>query len=177
MGQARADANPTGKPPRSNGQSPRRPRLITSEACIPVVSHGPYEFTVCPANSRRDYVMQTDPPDALGETCLGLPYRISSSRPLLHAEAAMAEAVEGRTDRGASRRASMTGLMVLLAATTMAFAAFTSAFWVRLRHVERLGHVPAAARVLYLTTATVLIASSVMLELARKALKSGTYRS
>ena len=32
---------------------------------------------------------------------------------------------------GASRRASMTGLFVLLAATTMAFAAFTSAYVVR----------------------------------------------
>ena len=37
----------------------------------------------------------------------------------------------GSDGRGASRRASMTGLMVLLAATTMAFAAFTSAFVVR----------------------------------------------
>lgn len=65
----------------------------------------------------------------------------------------------------------MTGLMVLLAATTMAFAAFTSAFvvrrgmsddWVAL-------HLPP---VLWLNTA-VLMASSVLLEMARRSLKAG----
>src|ERR1017187_9135152 len=37
----------------------------------------------------------------------------------------------GGAGRGASRAASFTGLFVLLAASTMAFAAFTSAFVVR----------------------------------------------
>jgi cytochrome c oxidase subunit III len=72
---------------------------------------------------------------------------------------------------GASRRASMTGLLVLLAATTMAFAAFTSAFvvrrgmsddWVALR----------LPRIVWANTA-VLIASSFLLELARRSLKRG----
>jgi cytochrome c oxidase subunit III len=65
----------------------------------------------------------------------------------------------------------MTGLLVLLAATTMAFAAFTSAFvvrrgmsddWVALR----------LPRIVWANTA-VLIASSFLLELARRSLKRG----
>src|SRR5580704_12151497 len=77
----------------------------------------------------------------------------------------------GPDGRGASRRASMTGLLVLLAATTMAFAAFTSAFvvrrgmsddWVALR----------LPRIVWANTA-VLIASSFLLELARRSLKRG----
>ena len=55
----------------------------------------------------------------------------------------MAAAVRGR---GASRRASFTGLLVLLAASTMFFAAFTSAFMVRRGLSERLGATRAAAR-------------------------------
>jgi len=72
---------------------------------------------------------------------------------------------------GASRRASMTGLMVLLAATTMAFAAFTSAFVVRRGMSNDWVGLP-LPRILWFTT-TVLIASSVLLELARRSLKGG----
>ncbi|MGA2592670.1 MAG: cytochrome c oxidase subunit 3 [Bryobacteraceae bacterium] len=77
----------------------------------------------------------------------------------------------GPDGRGASRRASMTGLMVLLAATTMAFAAFTSAFVVRRGMSNDWVGLP-LPRILWFTTA-VLIASSVLLELARRSLKSG----
>jgi cytochrome c oxidase subunit III len=72
---------------------------------------------------------------------------------------------------GASRRASMTGLLVLLAATTMAFAAFTSAYVVR-RGISNDWvpfHLP---RILWLNSG-VLIASSLLLEMARRALKTG----
>jgi len=72
---------------------------------------------------------------------------------------------------GASRRASMTGLYVLLAATTMAFAAFTSAYVVR-RGISNDWVAVPLPRILWLNTA-VLIASSLMLEVARGALKSG----
>jgi len=65
----------------------------------------------------------------------------------------------------------MTGLMVLLAATTMAFAAFTSAFVVRRGMSNDWIGLP-LPRVLWFTT-TVLLASSVLLELARRSLKSG----
>jgi cytochrome c oxidase subunit 3 len=65
----------------------------------------------------------------------------------------------------------MTGLMVLLAATTMAFAAFTSAFVVRRGMSNDWVGLP-LPRILWFTTA-VLIASSVLLELARRSLKSG----
>jgi cytochrome c oxidase subunit 3 len=73
--------------------------------------------------------------------------------------------------RGADRRASFTGLLVLLGATTMVFAAFTIAFvarrglsddWVALRKPP----------ILWLNTA-VLLASSVVLDLSRRALKAG----
>ena len=65
----------------------------------------------------------------------------------------------------------MTGLFVLLAATTMAFAAFTSAYVVR-RGISNDWVALPMPRILLLNTA-VLIGSSVMLELARRALKSG----
>ncbi len=72
---------------------------------------------------------------------------------------------------GASRRASMTGLMVLLAATTMAFAAFTSAFVVR-RGISNDWVALPLPPILWANTAA-LIASSVLLEVARASLKSG----
>jgi cytochrome c oxidase subunit 3 len=72
---------------------------------------------------------------------------------------------------GASRRASMTGLMVLLAATTMAFAAFTSAFVVR-RGISNDWVALPLPRIVWANTA-VLLASSVLLELARRGLKRG----
>jgi cytochrome c oxidase subunit 3 len=77
----------------------------------------------------------------------------------------------GSDNRGSSRRASMTGLMVLLAATTMAFAAFTSAFVVR-RGISNDWIGLPMPRVVWANTA-ILLASSLMLELARRALRSG----
>src|SRR5579862_9770072 len=77
----------------------------------------------------------------------------------------------GSDGRGASRRASMTGLMVLLAATTMAFAAFTSAFVVRRGISDDWVALP-LPRILWVNTA-VLIVSSVLLEVARRSLKHG----
>jgi cytochrome c oxidase subunit III len=77
----------------------------------------------------------------------------------------------GPDGRGSSRRASMTGLMVLLAATTMAFAAFTSAFVVR-RGISNDWVALPLPRIVWLNTA-VLLFSSLMLELARRSLKSG----
>ncbi len=72
---------------------------------------------------------------------------------------------------GASRRASMTGLMVLLAATTMAFAAFTSAFVVR-RGISNDWVPTALPHIVWVNTAILLI-SSALLEFARRALKAG----
>jgi len=77
----------------------------------------------------------------------------------------------GPDGRGASRRASMTGLMVLLAATTMAFAAFTSAFVVR-RGISNDWVALPLPRIVWANTA-VLLGSSLLLELARRSLKSG----
>lgn len=65
----------------------------------------------------------------------------------------------------------MTGLMVLLAATTMAFAAFTSAFVVRRGMSDDWVELP-LPHILWANTA-VLIVSSFLLEFARRALKSG----
>src|SRR5579871_5405116 len=77
----------------------------------------------------------------------------------------------GPAGRGSSRRASMTGLMVLLAATTMAFAAFTSAFVVR-RGMSNDWVAFPMPRIVWLNSG-VLILSSILLEFARRALKSG----
>src|SRR6059036_1423081 len=77
----------------------------------------------------------------------------------------------GSGGRGASRRASFTGLMVLLAAVVMFFAALTSAFIVR-RGLSTDWISTQIPRVLWLNTA-VLLASSFVLELARRALKAG----
>ena len=65
----------------------------------------------------------------------------------------------------------MTGLMVLLAATTMAFAAFTSAFVVR-RGMSNDWVDMRLPRIVWVNTA-VLLASSLLLELARRSLKTG----
>src|SRR5213593_886612 len=73
--------------------------------------------------------------------------------------------------RGASRRASLTGLMVLLAAVVMFFAALTSAFIVRRGLSNDWIHI-GLPRIVWLNTA-LLLASSVALELARQALKTG----
>ena len=73
--------------------------------------------------------------------------------------------------RGAHRRASITGLLVLLAASVMLFAAFTSAFFVRRGMSNDWVDTP-VPRILWLNTG-VLVASSIAIELARRALRSG----
>lgn len=73
-------------------------------------------------------------------------------------------------NRGASRRASLTGLMVLFAASAMFFAALTSAYFVRKGLSSDWIRTPMPP-ILWLNTA-VLLASSVVLDLARRALKS-----
>ena len=78
---------------------------------------------------------------------------------------------DGPGGRGSSRRASMTGLMVLLAAVVRFFAALTSAFIVR-RGLSNDWISTRMPRVLWLNTAA-LLASSAVLELARRALKAG----
>jgi cytochrome c oxidase subunit 3 len=75
---------------------------------------------------------------------------------------------DGPGGRGSSRRASMTGLMVLLAAVVMFFAALTSAYIVR-RGLSNDWVTTRMPQVLWLNTAA-LLASSVVLELARRAL-------
>lgn len=65
----------------------------------------------------------------------------------------------------------MTGLFVLLAATTMAFAAFTSAYVVR-RGMSNDWVAFPLPRILWVNSA-ILIVSSALLEFARRALKSG----
>ena len=72
---------------------------------------------------------------------------------------------------GASRRASLTGLFVLLTARTMVFAAFTSAFWVRRGLSNDWAPTP-LPHVLWLNT-IVLLASSALLEFGRRSLKAG----
>src|ERR1035437_1903796 len=73
--------------------------------------------------------------------------------------------------RGAFRRASFTGLYVLLAASTMLFAAFTSAMVVRRGLSDDWVSMPKPP--ILLVNTAILLASSLALELARRALKSG----
>jgi cytochrome c oxidase subunit 3 len=73
--------------------------------------------------------------------------------------------------RGAHRRAAVTGLLVLLAASVMLFAAFTSAFFVRRGMSNDWVDTPVPG-ILWMNTG-VLVASSLALELARRALRSG----
>ena len=72
---------------------------------------------------------------------------------------------------GASRRASLTGLLVLLTASTMVFAAFTSAFWVRRGLSNDWAPTPLPG-IMWVNTA-VLLMSSAVLEIGRRALKAG----
>jgi cytochrome c oxidase subunit 3 len=65
----------------------------------------------------------------------------------------------------------MTGLLVLLAASVMLFAAFTSAFFVR-RGMSNDWEDTPLPNILWINTA-VLLASSLAIELARRALRSG----
>ena len=77
----------------------------------------------------------------------------------------------GSEGRGSSRRASFTGLFVLLAASTMVFAAFTSAFVVRRGMSEDWTSMPKPA-ILFVNTG-ILLASSIVLDISRRALKKG----
>ena len=84
--------------------------------------------------------------------------------------ARLAEA-EGRDEgRGAFRRASFTGLFVLLAASTMLFAAFTSAMVVRRGLSDDWVSMPKPP--ILLVNTAILLASSVALDLARRALRA-----
>jgi cytochrome c oxidase subunit III len=77
----------------------------------------------------------------------------------------------GNEGRGADRRASFTGLFVLLAASTMVFAALTSAFVVRRGLSDDWASMPKPT-LLWVNT-VVLLASSVVLDFSRRALKKG----
>ena len=72
----------------------------------------------------------------------------------------------GNDGRGSSRRASFTGLYVLLAASTMVFAALSSAMVVR-RGLSEDWASMAKPPILWLNTAVLLI-SSFALEMARR---------
>jgi cytochrome c oxidase subunit 3 len=76
----------------------------------------------------------------------------------------------GSDGRGSSRRASFTGLFVLLAASTMVFAAFTSAFVVRRGLSDDWTHIEKPP-ILFVNT-VVLLLSSLMLDLSRRALRA-----
>jgi cytochrome c oxidase subunit III len=82
---------------------------------------------------------------------------------------------EGPGGRGVSRRASMTGLLVLLAAVVMFFAALTSAFIVR-RGLSNDWVRTEMPQLLWLNTVALLV-SSAALEMARRALKAGRRES
>ncbi len=73
--------------------------------------------------------------------------------------------------RGWSRRASFTGLFVLLAASSMVFAALTSAFIVRRGMSDDWSSMPKPG-ILWVNTAVLLI-SSIVLDRSRHALKTG----
>jgi len=76
---------------------------------------------------------------------------------------------DGPDGRGASRRASFTGLFVLLAATTMVFSALVSAFVVR-RGISEDWISLVKPPILWANT-VILLASSLVLDFARRALK------
>ena len=77
----------------------------------------------------------------------------------------------GSDGRGAFRRASFTGLYVLLAASTMLFAAFTSAMVVRRGLSDDWVSMPKPP--ILLVNTAVLLLSSVAIEMARRSLKAG----
>src|ERR1051326_5451231 len=76
---------------------------------------------------------------------------------------------DGSESRGANRRASFTRLFVLLAASTMVFGAFSSAFVVR-RGLSDDWTSLAKPPILFVNT-VVLLASSIVLDQSRRALK------
>jgi len=73
--------------------------------------------------------------------------------------------------RGADRRASFIGLFLLLAATAMVFAALSMAFW--MRHSTSDDWISLRKPPLLWFNTAVLLASSVVLDRARVALKTG----
>ena len=75
--------------------------------------------------------------------------------------------------RGAHRRASFTGLFVLLAASTMVFAALTSAFVVRRGLASMDDWVSIHKPPVLIVNTVVLLLSSVLLDISRRALKAG----
>ncbi len=77
----------------------------------------------------------------------------------------------GPEGRGADRRASFIGLFVLLAATGMVFAALSMAFW--MRHSTSDDWISMRKPPLLWVNTAVLLASSVVLDRARVALKRG----
>jgi cytochrome c oxidase subunit 3 len=77
----------------------------------------------------------------------------------------------GGEGRGANRRAAFTGLFVLLAASTMVFAAFTSAFVVRRGLSNDWAAMPKPP--ILLVNTVVLLLSSIVLDQSRRALKRG----
>ncbi|HWR53675.1 MAG TPA: cytochrome c oxidase subunit 3 [Bryobacteraceae bacterium] len=77
----------------------------------------------------------------------------------------------GESQWGGSRRASFTGLLVAIAATTMVFGALSSAYFVR-RDVSAGWMAAPLPGILWLNTA-VLLASSAFLEIALYSLKTG----
>jgi cytochrome c oxidase subunit III len=77
---------------------------------------------------------------------------------------------DGPEGRGANRRASFAALLILLAATTMVFAAFTAAFLARRSMGDDWVTVPKPP-VLFVNTA-LLLASSVVLDRSRRSLKA-----
>src|SRR5579864_8023879 len=75
----------------------------------------------------------------------------------------------GSDGRGANRRATFTGLFVLLAASTLVFAAFSSAFVVRRGLSDDWATMP-KPHILLINTA-VLLASSIVLDFSRRSLE------
>jgi cytochrome c oxidase subunit 3 len=76
-----------------------------------------------------------------------------------------------RPDRGGSRAASITGIIVLMCASTMTFAAFVSAMVVR-RGLNDDWHAIGLPRILYWNTA-ILILSSIAIDTGRRLLRRG----
>lgn len=76
--------------------------------------------------------------------------------------------------RGSSRRASFAGIIVLVAATVMVFAAFTAAFVARRNAAEDWVSTPMPS--ILLANTAILLASSVVLDGSRRALRTGKRR-
>jgi cytochrome c oxidase subunit 3 len=76
-----------------------------------------------------------------------------------------------RPDRGGSRAASITGIIVLMCASSMTFAAFVSAMVVR-RGLNNDWHALGLPRILYWNTA-ILILSSIAIDTGRRLLRRG----